>query len=192
LLKDCERAKPEDLEGRLAFVADGARRIDLLVDGLATYAIALQTDAASFQSTRLDVLLRSALARIEKLLRETGAEVTYDEMPLVRGNPDRLMQLFEHLLRNAIVHRGESTAQVHISATRPVEGEWKITVQDNGPGVEASEVERIFRPFERLRGHGATGPGMGLAICRAIVEAHGGRIWAEPGEGFTVVFTIPA
>jgi signal transduction histidine kinase len=191
LLRDAGRTNAEDFGERLAFIVDGAKRMDLLVEGLAAYAVALDAHQASFQPLKLDVLLRSALARLEKPLREAGAEVTYDELPRVAGNPDRLTQLFEQLLRNAIDHRGADAPRIHVSA-KQANGEWHIAVRDNGPGVEADELERVFRPFERLRGHAAAGPGMGLAICRAIVEAHGGRIWmeSEPGNGCTVWFSM--
>jgi len=116
--------------------------------------------------------------------------VTYEELPRVRGNPDALIQLFEQLIRNAIDHRGDAAARVHISAATMDEG-WQVAVQDHGPGVDASELEGIFEPFERLHG---SGPGLGLAICRAIVEGHGGRIWAESqlGKGCTIRFTLPS
>jgi signal transduction histidine kinase len=145
-------------------------------------------DQGSFQSVSTGVLIRGALAKLEKPLRENGAEVTYGDMPRVRGNPDALMQLFEQLLRNTIDHRGEAAPRVHISAAK-ADGCLQFAVQDRGPGVEAGELERIFRPFEHLHG---SGPGLGLATCRAIVEGHGGKIWAESpaSEGCAILFTL--
>src|SRR5207249_6835020 len=127
---------------------------------------------------------------LDHSVRESGAEVTYGELPRVRGNPDRIMQVFEQLLRNVLVHRGAQTPRVHIQASPHADG-WQFAVEDNGPGVEAEDLERIFLPFERL--HRAGGPGLGLAACRAIVDAHGGRIWMESraGKGCTVFFTLP-
>jgi len=176
---------------RIGFIVDGARKIDALLDGLAAYAVALQTDSSSFQSSRLDVLLRSVLAKMDKELRAGGAEVVYGELPLVAGNLDRLMQVFEHLLRNALAYRGETPPRISIDAARQGE-DWLLTVRDNGPGVEAESLEKIFRPFERLQAK--SGTGMGLAICRAIVERHGGRIWAESDgqRGSVFCFTLPA
>jgi signal transduction histidine kinase len=191
LIKEAKNGQVTDVETRLGFVVDGAKGIDLLVDGLAGYAIALQTDAASFQSTRTDVLLRGALAKLDRAVREHGAEITHGELPRVRGNPDRIMQVFEQLIGNALNHRGTQAPRVDVQASQGTDG-WQFAVADNGEGVDAEDLERIFQPFERL--HKAGGPGLGLAACRAIVEAHGGRIWAESqaGKGCTVFFTLPA
>jgi len=180
-------------EQRLGFIVEGARRIDLLLDGLASYSIALQTEAASFQATRADVLLRLVLTKLDEELRECGAEVTYWELPVVTANPDRLMQVFENLLRNAVVHRGPTAPRIHISAARQA-NHWLFTVRDNGRGIEAALLESIFTPFERLQDKERWGPGLGLAICRTIVERHGGRIWAEsqPESGAAFYFTLPA
>ena len=192
-LKDAGAPRDSGFERRLGFMVEGARRIDLLLDGLAGYSVALQTDAASFQATRMDVLLRLVLTKLDKELRECRAEVTYEELPAVTGNPDRLMQVFENLLRNALAYRGQAAPRIHISAARETE-DWLFSVRDNGPGIEAAFLESIFTPFERLPDKEGWGAGMGLAICRAIVERHGGRIWAEsPAEGgATLSFTLPA
>jgi len=191
LLKDAGAPRNSSFEQRLGFIVDGSGRIDLLLDGLVNYSLALRTDAASFQSTRTDVLLRSVLAKLDKELRDCGAEAAYGEMPMVTGDADRLMQVFENLLRNAVVHRGEAAPRIHISADRRAEG-WLFTVRDNGPGVEAAFLESIFAPFEKLQGERA-GAGLGLAICRIVVERHGGRIWAESqaGNGAAFCFTLP-
>ena len=190
LARDAASAALPGFGERVGFIAAGMRQIDAMADGLAGYAAALQTDPATFQRARTDVLLRTALGRIDKPLKEAGGEVTYDALPAVNGNPDRLAQLFEQLLRNVIAHRGDTVPRAHVSASeRP--GEWQLSIRDQGPGVEPGELERIFRPFERL--HRGEGPGLGLAACKAIVEAHGGRIWAESeGAGLTVYFTVPA
>jgi len=188
----------QDFERRLGFIVDGARRIDSLTDGLSSYSIALKIDDALFQFTPLDAILRTALAKVDDELRKHGAEVTCGELPQVSGNPDRLAQVFENLLRNAVRHRGENAPRIHIDAEKQAaadrQKEWLIAVRDNGPGVDAAYLERIFKPFERLRPERAEGPGMGLTICRAIVERHGGKLWAEstPGIGSTFLFTIPA
>jgi light-regulated signal transduction histidine kinase (bacteriophytochrome) len=192
-LKDASAPRSSSFEQRLGFMIEGARRIDLLLDGLASYSVALQTETASFRATRMDVLLRFVLTKLNKELRDCGTEVVYTELPVVMGNPDRLMQLFENLVRNALVHRGEAAPRIHISAARQAEG-WLFAVRDYGPGVETDFLESIFKPFERLQGKERAGAGLGLAICRAIVERHGGRIWAEsqPESGATFCFTLPA
>jgi len=131
------------------------------------------------------------LARLTAEIRERDAVVTHDELPRVWGDSDRLVQVLENLLSNAIRHQGESAPRIHISAGT-FEAGWRISVRDNGPGIEPAYVEKIFRPLERL--HGQAGAGMGLAICREIVQRHGGRIWvdSEPGHGATFTFTLGA
>jgi len=192
LLKDTEGPRNTTFEQRLGYVVAGAKTIDSLVEGLTKYSLALQTDASSFQSTATDVLLRSVLMKLSKELSDCEGKVTYDELPRVTGDPDRLMQVLEHLVRNAVVHRGEAAPQVHISACKRGEA-WVFAVRDNGPGVDGVALERVFRPFERLKGGERTGAGLGLAISREIVERHGGRMWAESqvGEGATFLFTLP-
>jgi two-component system, chemotaxis family, sensor kinase Cph1 len=182
-----------DLTERLGFVVDGARKIDQIVEGLSGFAIALQIDPVSFQPTSMGVVLRSVLAKLKEELRHNDAEVTYGEMPRVLGSPDRLMQLLENLLRNAVQHCGAASPRVDISAERSPGG-WLFAVKDNGPGVEADYLERMFKPFERGQGGHRAGTGMGLAICRIIVERHGGKVWAESeaGGGTTLVFILPA
>jgi signal transduction histidine kinase len=193
LLKDRQAAQVYGLEERLGFIVDGARRIDLLTDGLASYSIGLQIERGLFQPTPLKVLLRTVLAKLDGELHTNDARVTYDELPRVSGDPDRLMEVFENLLRNALHHRGTVPPVIHIAAEKRGE-EWLFAVRDNGPGVEAADLESIFQPFVRLHGNQRSGPGLGLAICRVIVERHGGRIWAEPqaGAGAAFLFTLPA
>lgn len=179
-------------EQRLDFVLDGAGRIDLLLDGLTNYSIALRTERTSFERVRMDVMLRTALARLAGELSVRGAEVTYGELPPVYASPDRLVQIFENLFRNALQHGAQSSPRIDVSALKQ-EDEWQFAIRDNGLGIEADYLERIFRPFERLRTAEHNGAGMGLAICRAIVERHGGRLWAEStaGTGSTFLFTLP-
>ena len=182
-----------DLAERLSFVVDGARKIDQIVESLTGFSIALQTDAESFQPAPMGVMLRSVLAKLKGELRDNGAEVTYGEMPRVLGSPDRLMQLLENLLRNTLQHRGTASPRIDITA-KMVPAGWLFAVKDNGPGVDKDYLERIFRPLERGPSGHRSGAGMGLAICRIIVERHGGKIWAESqaGGGVTIWFQLPA
>ena len=188
LRRNLETKPPAQLRESLGFVVGSAQTLDRLIDRLAAYAIALETTAAPFQRMSMEVLLRGALARMESLLQETGAEVTHRDLPAVEGNPDRLMQVFEELIRNAVVHRGTAPARIEVKAERQ-DDHWLFVVRDHGPGVESADLERIFRPLEKISGAGA---GFGLAICKAVIEAHGGRIWAElpPGGGLEVRFTL--
>jgi len=192
-LKEAGKSRDSASGQRLGFIVEGVRRIDLLLDSLVHYSLALQIESASFQSTSMGVLLRLVLARLDKDLRASGAKVIYGELPTVTGNPDRLMQLFENLLRNPLVHCSSAPLRIQISAASQA-GHWLFTVRDNGSGIEPALLERVFMPFERLESKHRPGAGLGLATCRVIVERHGGRIWAEsqPGSGTTFHFTLPA
>lgn len=182
-----------DFRERLGFMVDGARKIDLLVDALSSYSLALRIEAASFQPTPVDVVLRTVLARLDGEMRANGAQVTHTELPRVLGNPDRLIDLLERLLCNSLQHRGPASPRIHITAAAQARG-WLFAIRDNGPGLDAACLESIFKPFEHVPGGQRTGAGMGLAICKVIVERHGGTIWAESkaGEGATFLFTLPA
>jgi signal transduction histidine kinase len=190
LRKTPQRHEGPEFEQILDFLVNGARNLDSLVDGIENYALALRVQGGSSQSLPAAVLLRGVLLKLAAEIRGIGAEITYDDLPRVTGDPDRLMQVLENLLRNALQHSGDAAPRIHISA-REQAGEWIFAVHDDGSGLEAEDLERIFRPFERLRSeHG--GVGLGLAICREIVAGHGGRIWAESalGTGTTFYFTI--
>lgn len=183
----------EDPRHAAGIVVNCSKTIDLLADGLTSYAAAMDLDDSSFQAVRMDVILRTVLAGLDKELRANNAEATYGELPRVRGDPDRLADLLKNLLRNALRHRGEAPPRIRITAEKQPNG-WLLAVRDNGPGIEAAYLESIFKPFERLHGREREGPGLGLAICRAIVQRHGGSIWAESevGQGSTFRFTLPA
>lgn len=172
--------KRGDADPRLAFIIEGAGKVDQLVDGLSGYSLALRIDPGSFVISPLGVLLRTVLAKLDREIQQNQAEVTYGDLPRVSGDPDRLVQLLENLL----CHRGRISQLVHITADPYAKG-WLFTVRDSGPSIEAADLERIFQPFVH---------GLGLAACREIVERHGGRIWAESpaGSGCTFRFTLPA
>jgi chemotaxis family two-component system sensor kinase Cph1 len=193
LLKTPGKRDSADYEQILGFIVGGARQMDSLVDGLSSYSLALHVEARAFQAARTDVLLRAVLAKLARELESSGAEVAYDELPRIQGDPDRLLTLFENLVRNAVQHRGPAAPRIHISAEAR-DGAWLFAVRDNGPGVDSEDLERMFRPFERLGRNGTAGAGLGLAICREIVARHNGRIWAEStaGNGCAVCFTLPA
>ncbi|MGB9458925.1 MAG: ATP-binding protein [Bryobacteraceae bacterium] len=183
---------------RLAFIAGSAKQANLLLDALTDYAIALQLDAASFRSTPTDVIVRTVLAKMTNELRENEAEVSYSELPRVTGNADRLLQVFENLVRNALRHRAPASPRIQITAERRTQlpnggAAWLFAIRDNGPGLPSTDLEIIFKPFVKV-GAQRSGAGLGLATCRIIVEKHGGKIWAESeeGRGSTFLMTLPA
>jgi len=180
---------PQEMEQILGFMIDGARNADLIIDGLVNYALALRVQVSP-SPVPTGAVLRTVLANMAPEVNASGAAITYAGLPEVQGDPDRLMQLFENLLRNALQQCGAAPPRIHVSAEENG-NQWIFAVSDNGLGIEAQDVERIFKPFERLgRNHG--GPGLGLAICREIIAGHGGKIWAEsqPGSGTTIHFTL--
>ncbi|HLK47036.1 MAG TPA: ATP-binding protein [Bryobacteraceae bacterium] len=178
---------------RLGFIVSGAQNIELLANGLSSYAAALRIEQATFQPVQTSVLLRLALAKLRAEIQKCSAEITYDPLPAVAGNPDQLARLFENLVENALRHGKAEAARLQVSAVRQQE-EWIFSIRDNGIGIEPAYLERIFQPFERLRGKESAGPGLGLTIAREIVRKHGGRIWAESlaGAGSTFFFTLRA
>lgn len=191
LAKEGGAPAPADWEQRVGFIADGARKIDHVVDGLSAYSLALQMEESAFVPVPMGALLRTALARLAPDTRERGAEVTYDQLPRVPGNPDRLLELWESLLRHAL-RPGADPLRIHVSAKQEA-GDWLITVRDNS-AIDPAALEHLFRPFARPAGGAPEKAGLGLAICRTIVARHGGRMWAESvdGGGSAVEFTLPA
>ena len=148
---------------------------------------------APFSPVDLETVVAQAKQNLEIAIEEKGAAITADPLPTVLGDAGQLTQLFQNLIGNAIRYRSDAPPRIHVAAERSGEG-WLFSVQDNGIGIDPQYKEQIFGIFKRL--HNATkylGTGMGLAICRRIVERSGGRIWAEsePGRGSSFFFTLP-
>ncbi|MEX2206054.1 MAG: ATP-binding protein [Myxococcota bacterium] len=172
---------------------DGATRMQQLVVDLLAYA---RVGRASREPTLVDCrsAFDQAVANLEVVVRESNARVTCDELPKVLGHATQFAQLFQNLIGNALKFRGEEPPRIHVDAVRR-DGEHVFSVRDNGIGFEAKHAEKIFVIFQRLHARSSRypGTGMGLALCKKIVETHGGRIWAEstPGLGSTMSFSIP-
>jgi light-regulated signal transduction histidine kinase (bacteriophytochrome) len=137
-------------------------------------------------------VLAKALTNLQAAIDESGAIVTFDPMPTLVAEEVMLMQLFQNLISNSIKYRGEEPPRIHVSASKDGEG-WRFAVRDNGIGIDPQDAERVFGMFKRLHGSEIPGTGIGLAICRKMIERQGGRIWleSEPGKGSTFQFTIP-
>jgi light-regulated signal transduction histidine kinase (bacteriophytochrome) len=184
-----------DNDGRefIAYAVEGATRMQTLVQDLLSLS-RVGTRGRNLEVVRLDEAADRAVANLEFAIQETGASVTHDELPEVMADSSQMMQLFQNLIGNGIKFKGAEPPGVHVSAIRN-DKEWTFSVRDNGIGFEPQYAERIFAVFQRLHSRDEyQGNGIGLAICRKIVERHQGRIWAEstPGSGTTFYFTMPA
>ena len=176
----------------LEFIVKAVSRMKSLIDSLLTYArVGTEKEPAIVMSLDEDVEI--AMAQLASALEESGVEVTHDPLPHVVAAHTQIVRLFQNLISNAIKYRSpDRKPTAHVSAR--LEGSyWVISTADNGIGFEQKQGELVFAPFKRLHGGKYSGSGVGLAICRRIVENHGGRIWAEStvGKGSTFHFTLP-
>lgn len=175
------------------FAVDGAKRMQNLISDLLEYSRVGRT-GKSFERVDCNMALKAAITNLTNVIKESNAEVTYDPLPTVSGETFRLIQLFQNLIGNAIKYRSDISPKVHISAKQK-DNEWTFSVRDNGIGIDAKHEEKIFVIFQRLHSREKySGTGIGLALCKKIVEQHKGKIRVESkiGEGSTFYFTIPA
>jgi len=172
---------------------DGAERMERLIKGLLAYS-RVGTNAGDFVPGDLNVFLGDAFRNLQASLKAAEAQVTHDSLPSLPVDGTQITQLFQNLIGNAVKFRGEQPPQIPVGARREPE-RWVFSVRDKGIGIEPQYFERIFQLFQRLhtRDH-YPGTGIGLAICKRIVERHGGTIWVEsqPGQGSTFFFSMPA
>ncbi|MEW6755280.1 MAG: MEDS domain-containing protein [Candidatus Latescibacterota bacterium] len=183
----------EEARGYIQWAVESAAHMSRLIEDLLSYS-RLHTSEQQLSPADLNAALERALANCAAALAESGAQVTSDRLPTVTGNATQLTQLLQNLVGNAAKFRRPDVApRVHVSAGE-ADGEWVVSVQDNGIGIAPDQAERIFQVFQRLHTRRAyPGTGIGLAICKKIVERHGGRIWVEstPGEGSRFRFALP-
>jgi PAS domain S-box-containing protein len=175
----------------IGYVVEGAKRMHQLINDLLAFA-RLGSQGQNFKLTDCEAVLEQAQSNLQIALKESGAKLTHDPLPKLMADPSQLSQLFQNLLDNAVKFRSEKPLQVHVSARREQE-DWLFSVCDNGIGIDPQYTERIFALFRRLHGDGHyPGTGIGLAICKRIVERHGGRIWVKSqlGQGATFYFTL--
>jgi light-regulated signal transduction histidine kinase (bacteriophytochrome) len=160
--------------------------------GLLSYAQMAEADHRKTAVSLVSVV-EGVLATLQEVIQETGATVTHDPLPTLTGDPVQFLQLFQNLIGNALKYRRAGvTPVVHISVVQKKK-EWLFSVCDNGLGIERKHAERIFLPLKRLHGSEIPGAGIGLAVCKKIVERSGGRMWVESevGVGSTFFFTLP-
>jgi signal transduction histidine kinase len=183
-----------DADGRefIGYAVDGAKRMQVLINDLLTYS-RVGTKAKPFEPVAMASVLDTALSNLRLAIEESGAHIQIGMLPQVQGDAMQLVQLVQNLVANAIKFRGKEPPRVEIGATR--EGDhWHLMVRDNGIGIAPAYFERIFVLFQRLHGRATyPGTGIGLALCKRIVERHGGRIWveSEPDRGAAFHFTLP-
>ena len=174
------------------FVVDGTARMQALIRDLLTYSKAGKEGKPMKPVDIADATAR-ALGNLRSAIEESGAEVTCEGLPVVNAEPSQMAQLMQNLIGNAIKYRGREAPRVDVSARRNG-GEWIFSVRDNGIGIDPKYAESIFAVFRRLHARDEyEGTGIGLALCKKIVERHGGRIWveSEAGAGATFLFTLP-
>ncbi|MBW2567175.1 MAG: PAS domain-containing sensor histidine kinase [Deltaproteobacteria bacterium] len=181
-----------DADEFIGFAVDGAARMQKLINGLLTYS-RVGRRRKPFEPTDVNYVLSLTLVDLENAIEESHAIITNDELPTVMADQAQVSQLLQNLLSNSIKFRGEGPPHIHISSEQE-NGQWIFSVSDDGIGIDPQYHERIFAIFQRL--HGRTeydGTGIGLSVCKSIVERHGGNIWLESksGSGSTFCFSIP-
>jgi len=197
-----------DADEFIGYATEGAKRMQQLILDLLEYA-RVDTRGQPMEPTDMTEVCQIVAENLQIAIAESGAQVTWDPLPVVRGDTTQLGMVIQNLISNAIKFRGVAPPRVHISARQTFEVSeiakvlvsetatpvWEFTVRDNGIGIEPQHFERIFVIFQRLHTRREyPGTGIGLAICKKIIERHGGRIWPEsaPGQGTTFYFTLPA
>jgi light-regulated signal transduction histidine kinase (bacteriophytochrome) len=182
-----------DADQFIAFAVDGVTRMQRLINDLLQYS-RVGTRGREPQPTESEQVLIRTLANLKLAIEDSRAEVTHAPLPTVMADDRQLEQLFQNLVGNAIKYHGDEPPRVHIAAERS-NGSWMFSIRDNGIGIEPQYYERIFQIFQRLHTRKEyEGTGIGLAVCKKIVERHGGRIWveSEPDKGSSFMFTLRA
>ena len=181
-----------DADEFIAYAVDGAKRMQGLIGDLLQLS-RVETRENFFEATDCEAILKQARGNLQASIEDCCGHVIHDPLPTVTADATQLVQLFQNLIGNAVKFRGMESLRIHISAERR-NGGWLFSVRDNGIGIDPEHSDRIFVIFQRLHGRDEyPGTGIGLAICKKIVERHGGQIGveSEPGQGATFFFTIP-
>lgn len=182
----------EDADSFFKFIVDGADRMQSLIRDLLAFSRVGRREL-TFQSVDLNTILDQTLKDLQHALEEASASVTHDPLPTLQVDPVQVQLLLQNLISNGIKFRGDEACRVHVSAHRR-KAFWRLSVQDNGIGIAEKYHDRIFEVFSRLHSQADyTGTGIGLAVCKKIVEQHGGTIWveSEEGAGTTFFFDLP-
>jgi len=182
----------ETAQRYINFMMSGVLRMESLIQDLLTYS-RLDEDTKMLETVDLSVIVKTVLGDLQIAIDEQQAIITTTELPTVTANPIAMQQLFLNLIGNAIKFRSQAPPHIHLAVQQQAQ-QWLISIQDNGIGMVPEYKERIFVLFQRLHNSADyTGTGIGLALCRKIIENYGGQIWvdSEVGQGSTFYFTIP-
>ncbi|WP_052374161.1 ATP-binding protein [Methanobacterium sp. SMA-27] len=182
----------EDANDFIGFAVDGAKRLDDMINDLLIYS-QVNSKRRELSSVKLEEILEETLINLKVAIDENNVVITHDHLPIIYGNDQSMIQLFQNLIGNAIKYRSEETPKIDISVKKE-DKHYLFSIKDNGIGIEPKHLERIFTIFQRLHSDREyEGTGIGLAIAQKIVIQHGGKIWAEsePGKGSIFYFTIP-
>jgi PAS domain S-box-containing protein len=181
-----------DADEFIAFAVDGASRMQQLIGDLLTFS-RVESTGTELLETSSELALEQALQNLHWEIKDSGAVVSHDRLPTVQADGTQLVQLFQHLVGNAVKYRTPGIPEIDISATQGADERWTFAVKDNGLGIDPQYFERIFGMFQRLHKRDEfSGTGVGLAICKKIVERHGGTLAVEsqPGDGSTFSFAL--
>lgn len=176
----------------IGFAVSGVVRMKQLINDLLEFS-RVGTRGKPFVPTDTAAVMHTVTQNLHQAIQDSGATIICGQLPTVHADPSQMTQVFQNLVANAIKFRKAEPPEVHVEATRR-ESDWLFSVRDNGIGIDPQFAERIFVIFQRLHTHEEyPGTGIGLALCRKVIERHGGRIWVEsqPGQGATFFFTIP-
>ena len=181
-----------DADDFIGYAVDGAKRMRMLINDLLEFS-RVGTHGKTFGPVDCETLLSRVLDHLQLLIEDSGATITHDHLPVVIGDSAQLMRLFQNLIHNSLKFKSDFPPLIHVSAEQ-WDGDWRFSFRDNGIGIDPQYADRIFAIFQRLHNRDEyPGTGIGLAICKKIVERHGGRVWfqSEQGKGATFFFTIP-
>jgi len=182
----------QDADEYINYAVDGAKRMQTLISDLLTYS-RVGTRGKLFAAADCEAILKTTLTNLQIAIQESGAVVTHDGLPTVACDGGQIGQLLQNLIGNGLKYRNSRAPEIHVGC-KPEDGHWLFWVKDNGIGIDPQYAERIFVIFQRLHTREEyPGTGIGLAVCKKIVERHGGRIWiqSELGKGSTFFFTLP-
>ncbi|MDO8578156.1 MAG: ATP-binding protein [Dehalococcoidales bacterium] len=182
-----------DADEYIGYIVSNAARMERLIDDLLAYSRAGHD--GQFEDVNMETVFREIMERLKNEVKETGAIVTHDPLPVIRADGTLIARALQHLIDNAIKFHGEQTPQIHVSAWKDEEKhEWAFSVKDNGIGIDPKFSSRLFVLFQQLQARGKyPGTGTGLAIVKKIIESHGGQVYvdSQPDKGSTFTFTLP-